>query len=377
VLFTGLHTGHARIRGNTDTQLQPADPTLTEALKGVGYRTGLTGKWSLGGIGTPGFPLDKGFDEFYGYFSQLQAHLYYPEMLVHNRREVALTGNWGTSRKQYAHDLLSTHALKFIDESRAPFFLHLAYTIPHANNELGRDSNNGMEVPSDEPYSKQPWPQVERNFAAMVTRLDRDIGRIFELLAKKGIDRDTLVLFSSDNGPHREGGHDPDFFDSNGVHRGIKRDLYDGGIRVPALARWPGTIAAGQVSSLPWCFQDVFPTCAELAGAAIPAGVDGHSIVPTLLGKPQQPHEFLYWEFHERGFHQAVRHQHWKAVRFGRQQPLELYDLRTDPAEATNVAARNPEVVRRIEQYLERARTDSPDYPIREQRQPARAKPNA
>ena len=369
--FTGLHTGHTRIRGNTDVWLKPEDLTVSEVLKSAGYRTGLFGKWSLGGIGTSGHPNRKGFDEFYGYFSQLQAHLYYPELLLHNQREEALTQNWGTSRKQYSHDLITEQAFRFIESARDPFFVHLSWTIPHANNELGRDTGNGMEVPSDEPYSRESWPQPEKNFAAMITRMDRDMGRLFDLLRRKGIDRNTLVLFASDNGPHKEGGHDPEFFDSNGPLRGIKRDLYDGGIRIPAIARWPGRVPEGVTSDLPWAFWDLLPTFAELAGSKVPAGLDGQSLVPTLTGSSQKPHEFLYWEFHERGFHQGVRYQDWKAIRYGLKQRLELYDLKTDLGESRNVAAANPEVVRKIEEYLSQARTESVDYPVSDL--PARA----
>ena len=366
-LFTGLHTGHARIRGNGRTRLHKEDLTMTEVLKSRGYRTGLIGKWSLGDLGDPGYPNDKGFDEWYGYFSQLHAHTYYPQLLLHNRRAIELTGNFGTSRKQYAPDLCTEQALRFVDSAAgqpAPFFLHLAYTIPHADNELGRDTGMGQPAPSDAPYTNESWPEVEKNFAAMITRMDADIGKLMDLLKQRGADNDTLVLFTSDNGPHQEGGHKPDFFDSNGIYRGIKRDLTEGGIRVPAIARWPGQIPAGVSSDFAWAFWDVMPTLIELAGGSIPRGLDGQSIVPTLLGRQQKPHEFLYWEFHERGFHQAVRHQDWKGIRYGSKEPLELYNLREDPGEKTNVAARYPDVVQRIERYLATARTESRDFPI-------------
>jgi arylsulfatase A-like enzyme len=365
-MFTGYHTGHTRMRGNLDKYLQPDDVTLTQVMKSAGYRTGVIGKWSLGVLGTAGYPNDKGVDEWYGYFSQMHAHVAYPQLLLHNRGEVNLTGNWGTSRKQFANDLFTEQAVKFVESSTQPFFLHLAYTIPHADNEEGRDTGNGMVVPSDEPYSKQDWPQQERNFAAMITRMDRQIGRLMQTLKIRGIDNNTLVLFTSDNGPHREGGHDPDFFRSSGPLRGIKRDLYDGGVRVPGIARWPGTIGAGKTSDFVWAFWDVLPTCAGIAGAPVPAGLDGQSIVPTLMGRPQPPHEFLYWEFHETGFVQGVRYREWKAVRYGLNKPLELYDVSQDPGETQNVAAQNPQVVRTIEDYLLTARTESPDYPIRE-----------
>ncbi|MBI5083091.1 MAG: arylsulfatase [Acidobacteria bacterium] len=365
-LFTGLHSGHGRMRGNRETWLKPEDFTLGQMFQQAGYQTGLFGKWSLGGIGTDGHPNKKGFDEFFGYFSQMQAHLYYPQMLLHNQQEVNLPGNWGTSRKQYAHDLITDRALGWLDKVQGPFFTHIAWTIPHANNELGRDTGNGMEVPSDEPYTSQAWPQVEKNFAAMVTRMDRDMGRLMDLLKRRGLDRDTLVLFTSDNGPHKEGGHDAEFFQSGGPLRGTKRDLYDGGIRVPAIARMPGYVPAGQASDFVWAFWDVLPTCAELAGQRVAAGLDGQSVTRALRGEAQQAHEYLYWEFHERGFDQGVRHQDWKAVRKGLKGKLELYDVKNDVGERNDVAARHPEVVQRIERYLAGARSESADYPVRE-----------
>lgn len=376
-LFTGLHSGHARMRGNTETWLRPQDYTLGQVFKEAGYNTSLFGKWSLGGIGTDGHPNKKGFDEFFGYFSQLQAHLYYPQLLLHNQKEVALTRNWGTSQKQYAHDLITERALTWIEKTSGPFFTHIAWTIPHANNELGRDTGDGMEVPSLEPYENEPWPRVEKAFAAMITRMDRHVGQLMALLKKKGVDQETLVLFTSDNGPHMEGGHNPKFFESSGPVRGTKRDLYDGGIRVPFIASMPGFVPEGKTSDNVFAFWDILPTCCEVAGRPAPPGLDGQSIVPTLRGQPQKPHDFLYWEFHERGFHQGVRHQNWKAVRYGVKQPLELYDISKDIAERNNVAAQYPEVVKRIEAYLATARTESPDYPIRERPWPPPAKPRA
>ena len=319
-LMTGLHSGHAIIRGNrADLAIRPGDVTVTEILKGAGYRTGLFGKWSLGGLGSTGYPTRRGFDEWFGYFSQGHAHNYYPEHLLHNDTAVLLRGNSGTQRKDYAHDLFTERALGFLDRRSAqPFFLHLCYTIPHANNEMGRDTGDGMEVPDYGVYAGKPWPKQEKGFAAMITRMDRDIGRLLDRLKQTGQDGNTLVIFSSDNGPHREGGHDPAFFESSGPLRGIKRDLYEGGIRVPAMARWPGRIRAGQTSEYPWAFWDFLPTAAELAGARSPAGLDGISIAPVLLGKPQRRRPYFYWEFHEGGFQQAVRVDDWKGVRAGK-----------------------------------------------------------
>lgn len=358
--LTGLHTGHAQMRGNSATWLRPQDLTIQEMLRTAGYRNAVVGKWSMGPMGTTGFPLEKGVDEFFGYFSQRHAHTYYPHVLLHNRRHVELPRNWSLKPDDYAPDRFTEHAIKFIREARGPYYLEVNFTTPHANNEKG---NAGMEVPDDAPYTRQPWPQNERNFAAMITRMDKDVGAILETVRRTG--RDTFVLFTSDNGPHREGGHDPDFFDSNGIYRGIKRDLYEGGIRVPAIAWMPGRIQAGTTSDFPWAFWDLMPTFAEFAGLPAPKGIDGRSIVPTLTGRQQDPAPFLYWEFHERGTKQAVRHGEWKAVRLAPGAPLELYNLRIDPGENANVAARHPDAVKRIEAYLRSARTEHPDYPVR------------
>ncbi|MBM3748284.1 MAG: arylsulfatase [Acidobacteria bacterium] len=368
-LMTGLHTGHARARGNKypDLPLRPQDITVTELLAKAGYRTGLFGKWSLGHLGSTGYPLRKGFEEWFGFFSQTHAHNYYPEHLLDNETAYLLRGNFGAKKTEYAHDLFTQRALRFLEnKDERPFFLHVCYTIPHANNEMGRDTGDGMEVPGYEPYDKTDWPKPEKGFAAMITRMDRDIGKIMDLLKASGRERDTLVIFSSDNGPHKEGGHDSDFFHSRGPLRGIKRDLYEGGIRVPTLAWCPGSIKAGQVSDHVWAFWDFLPTCTELAAIPGPSGLDGISIVPALLGRTQGNHEYLYWEFHERGFHQAVRLGDWKGVRLGLNRPLELYNLRTDIGEKDNVAAQNPAVVHRIEEILRTARTESSEWPVRE-----------
>lgn len=224
-----------------------------------------------------------------------------------------------------------------------------------------------MEIPDFGPYANESWPDTEKGFAAMITRMDRDIGKLMASLKSLGLDENTLVIFSSDNGAHREGGHDPEFFGSRGPLRGIKRDLYEGGIRVPAMARWPGKIKPGQVSDQVWAFWDFLPTAAELAGAPVPRGLDGISMTNALLGKKQQDHEYLYWEFHERGFSQAVRIGNWKGVRVGaRSNPIELFDLSRDPGEKHDVAAQNPEIIAQIAQIMRTARTDSKDFPITE-----------
>lgn len=367
-LMTGYHTGHARTRGNKypDLPLRPQDITVTELLKQAGYRTGLFGKWSLGQLGSTGYPTRKGFDEWFGFFSQSHAHNYYPEHLLDNESAWYARGNTGTQRKDYAHDLFTERGLGFLNQSGdQPFFLKLAYTIPHANNEMGRDTGNGMEVPSLEPYGNKDWPAQEKAFAAMVTRMDRDIGRLMATLQATGQDRNTLVIFTSDNGPHREGGHNPDFFDDNGPLRGIKRDLYEGGIRVPFLARWPGVIAPGSLSNHPIAFWDFLPTACDLAQVSAPAGIDGLSFAPVLRGQQARAHDYLYWEFHERGFAQAIRQGDWKAVRRHPAQPIEIYNLKQDLGETRNLAGAQPQLAAKFEKLFAAARTESADWPVK------------
>jgi len=363
-LMTGRHTGHCHVRGNALVPLRPEDLTVAEVLKGAGYATGLIGKWGLGEPKTTGLPNRKGFDYFFGYLNQAHAHDYYPDHLFRNERRVALPANRAGGKGEYSHDIFTRQALDFVHrEAGGPFFLYLAYTIPHANNEL---KEKGMEVPSAAPYTKEDWPEPERNKAAMITRLDADIGRIMAQIKALRIESNTVVFFTSDNGPHKEGGVKAEFFQSAGPLRGIKRDVYEGGIRVPMIVRWPGRVPAGAVSDQVWYFPDFLPTAAEIAGAKTPAGLDGLSILPTLLGQKQvRQHEFLYWEFHEGGSKQAVRMGDWKGVRLDPGAPLELYDLKSDLGETNNVAARHPEVVGKIEAYLKTARTESERWPLR------------
>jgi arylsulfatase A-like enzyme len=376
-LMTGRHTGHCTIRGNALIPLQTEDVTVAEVLKAAGYSTALIGKWGLGEPGTSGIPNRKGFDYFFGYLNQVHAHNYYPDYLWRNQEKVPLEGNVvkdgvASRRAQYSHDLFTREALSFLQRHQdKPFFLYLAYTIPHANNERGSAEGNGMEVPSDAPYSDKYWPQAQKNHAAMITRLDADIGRLLKRLQELGLEDHTTVFFSSDNGPHKEGGADPQFFHSAGPLRGYKRDLYEGGIRVPMLVRWPGKIKAGTVSDQVWAFWDFLPTAAELAGTKTPRGLDGLSVVPTLLGAGEQKqHQHLYWEFHEGGSQQAVRMGDWKAVRLKLGAPLELYDLKKDVSEKNNVAAAHPEVVAKMEDFLKGARTESRDWPLRPAKKP-------
>ena len=379
-LMTGLHMGHATVRGNSPrVPLGPADVTGADVLKAAGYRTALIGKWGLGARGTTGQPDLQGFDYWYGFLEQTHAHRQYPTHLWKNGERVPLD-----PERDYANDLFTREAAAFIERSdRRPFFVHLNYTVPHAELRVPADSlkpfegafaetpfvNEKADAQSSGPdevslgYRSHPAPRAA--FAAMIARMDRDIGRLVELLDARGLGRRTLVLFTSDNGPPREGGADPAFFNSAGGLRGIKRDLYEGGIRVPMIAWWPGTVPAGRTSDHPWTHWDVLPTLAEVAGAKAPAGLDGVSVTRVLRGGTQPAPEFLYWEFHERGFQQAVRMGKWKAVRLKPGEPLELYDLDADRAEQRNVASAHPEIVARIEDYLKTARTESAHWPPR------------
>jgi arylsulfatase A len=378
-LMTGLHTGHAWIRGNVaGNSLRDQDRTIASALKDAGYRTALIGKWGLGESESPGRPDRKGFEYSFGYLSQTHAHRQFTDHLYRDGQRVDVSPN------DYSNDLFTRETMSFIEKNdNRPFFIYLNYTVPHAELRVPDDSMTPFkghfpEKPfvnaaadakltgPDEPslgYRSQPTPHAA--FAAMVTRMDRDVGRIVDLLRQRGLDQRTLVLFTSDNGPHQEGGGDPEFFKSSGGLKGIKRDMYEGGIRVPMIASWPGTIAAGSVTTYAAAHWDLFPTFAELAGASVPSSLDGMSILPVLRGQTQKPHEFMYWEFHERGFQQAVRMGNWKAVRLAKDKPLELYNLADDPTEFTNVAAKHPDVVAKIESYLKTARTESPNWPIK------------
>jgi len=373
-LMTGHHTGHARIRGNARVPLEPDDVTVAKVLQDAGYATALIGKWGLGDPGTTGHPNRQGFDEFFGYCDQRHAHNYWPTHLWRNEAKVelrnvvpdedAVGAGVATERVDYSHDLFIDEALDFIERRRAePFFLYLALTIPHANNEAKAE---GMEVPSDHPYQHEPWPAAQKQHAAMITRMDRDLGRIQSLLRRLEIADDTLIIFTSDNGPHREGGNDPDFNRSSGALRGIKRDLYEGGIRVPAIAYWPQHVPYGQVSHQPWAFWDVLPTLAEICGAEVPEGIDGVSIADQLLGAPLVAHPTFYWEFHERGFSQAVREGRWKAVRKGGPgQPAELYDLIDDVEESRDLSRQEAVIAQSLERLMDASRTDSPHWKLK------------
>ena len=380
-LMTGQHTGHCTVRGNVDVLIQPGEVTVANILKQAGYTTACIGKWGIGHPPPPEDPHNNGFDFFFGYLSMWHAHNFYPDFLWKNRKKVPLKnvvqhpekhykenqeGLVGLAREKvdYSHDLFSNAALEFIEQQNEPFFLFLPYTIPHANNEAKQFGEHGMEVPDYGIYKDQDWPEPEKGKAAMISRLDRDIGRIFARLKALGIDEQTLVIFSSDNGPHKEGGVKPDFFDSSGPLKGIKRDLYEGGIRVPTIARWPGKIKAGSPCEHISAFWDILPTFAELAGAPIPKGIDGISMLPALLGQSQKQHDFLYWEFHEGSSKQAVRMGDWKAVRLAPSRPIELYHLKADIGERNDIADARPDIVTRAKNIFDKVRTDADVWPL-------------
>ena len=378
-LMTGLHTGHGRIRGNGEIPLEDGDLTLPEQLRTQGYRTALIGKWGLGFEGTPGLPERQGFDETFGYLTHQQPHRQYTDRLWKDGRWIDVSPT-----RDFTSDLFTQAALDFIDRGTGqPFFLYLAYPLPHAelqapDDAIARFRGRFPETPFANPkadattpvhpyrvsggYRSQTAPRA--TFAAMVTRMDEGVGRVLDRLRARGLDRDTLVLFTSDNGPHREGGADPEFFDSNGPLRGIKRDLYEGGIRVPMLARWPGRVPAGRVNDDAWAHWDLFPTLSEVAGAVAPTGLDGVSMHGLLTGgRAAAPDRTLYWEFHERGYQRAARRGTWKAVWLAPDRPIELYDLAADIGETRDVAAAHPGIVKEFEAFFASARTPSARWP--------------
>jgi arylsulfatase A-like enzyme len=353
VLMTGLHTGHCFVRNNKKLPVEgnvpiPADSqTIPKLLKKGGYATACIGKWGLGYPGSEGDPNNQGFDHFFGYNCQRQAHSYYPDHLWRNDKKVVLEGNLGSRNKDYSHDLLTAEALSFVRRNQdRPFFLYLPYTIPHA----------AFQVPDLGIYADAPWTEVQKSIAAMISRMDRDVGRILDLLKEFGVEQNTLVIFASDNGSAR--GDLLDKFNGSGPLRGHKSTMYEGGIRAPMIARWPGKIARGTVSGHVCAFQDMMPTFAELAGVPVPKATDGLSMVPTLLGQGgQKQHEYLYWELKDA---RAVRMGRWKAVRT--RAGLELFDLRDDPSEKNNVAGHHPDIVKKVRAIIETAHRDSPFF---------------
>ena len=377
VLMTGLHTGHAYIRGNGRHNLRPSDFTVAELFKKAGYMTGCFGKWGLGNEGTDGIPTKQGFDSFYGYLHQGHAHNYYPTFLIKNESRIKLrnipeqeskTGaGWASVRRDYSHDLITENALHWIDMNHnEQFFLYLPFTIPHANNEGKRGTKDGQEVPDYGIYRNKNWTNQNKGQAAMITRMDSDIGRILRKLNKYKISNNTLIIFTSDNGHHREGGNDPEFFNANGPLRGMKRDLYEGGIRVPTIAYWPNRIKSGSTSDQPFYFGDLMATAAELAGAASPAALDSISFLPTLINKPKQQkkREFIYWEFLEKKGAQAIvlgESGRWKALRKKSAiAPIEIYDLKNDIGEINNIANIHPEIVSKAEELFKTEHVSNP-----------------
>ena len=387
VLMTGLHMGHTRVRGNAggralDAQsLTKDDVTVARVLQQAGYATGLIGKWGLGTEDNTGDPRKHGFDYSYGFLNQTHAHNHFPDFLWRNGVKVPLPNvitrvgetegaGYATKRVVYADDSLASEARDFVERNKArPFFLFYSMVTPHANNERTRVLGEGNEVPDQGPYADKPWNDATKNHAAMVTRLDRDVGALLDHLKKLGLDDRTLVFFSSDNGPHREGGpqYDPAFFSVSGPLTGLKRSLTDGGIRIPFVARWPGKIKAGSVSGHVGYFGDMMATWTEVAGAKPPAKIDSISIVPTLLGRASQPkHDYLYWEFYEQGVSQALLLDgRWKALRLKTPMaPVQLFDLENDLAEKTDVAAKNPALVARATELMKTARFDNDHWKL-------------
>jgi arylsulfatase A-like enzyme len=388
VLMTGQHHGHTRVRGNAGQKnplaqaLRAEDTTVAKVLQQAGYQTVLYGKWGLGDVGPAesGLPRKQGFDQFFGYLNQHHAHNHFPDFLWENESRVGLPnevvpigadgGGYATKAVQFADDLLAEKAIEFVQTPHEkPFFLYWSLVVPHANNERTGRLKNGAEVPDFGPYADKDWPDPDKGQAAMITRMDGQIGQLLDALKAKQLDQNTLVIFTSDNGPHNESNHDLKRFNPSGPLKGIKRSLTDGGIRVPCIAWWPGTIAPRQETRHVAYFGDWMATAAELAGAKVPEGCDSISFVPTLRGETdkQTQHDFLYWEFHERGFNQAALfHGRWKGIRTGNlASPIALYDLDSDPGEEHNVASKYPDITGQLEAHLKSARSESSDWPAK------------
>ena len=387
VLMTGQHMGHTHVRGNAGgdmarQSLRDIDLTVAEKMKEAGYATALIGKWGLGEVGQEGHPLKQGFDYFYGYLNQVHAHNFYPEYLWRNHKKHRLSnvvkpisdqaragfiGGAATERNEYSHDLFTREAIGWIKKNKQkPFFLYLPLTIPHANNEGTRMFGDGAEVPEYGIYEKEDWSNQDKGQAAMITRMDRDVGKILDLLRELEIEENTLVIFTSDNGPHNEAGHSPELFNPAGPLRGMKRTLTEGGIRVPTLAWWPKTIKRGSITEEPFYFGDLMATACEISGVAIPKQNDSISFLPTLRnqGKKQASHKYLYWEFYERTFRQAVIMDEWKLIRSAMDnQRIELYDLDTDIHEDKNLASAKPAIVQKMIHYMEEAHKPHPNWP--------------
>ena len=388
-LMTGFHTGHGSIRGNKEMKpegqfpMSASSTTFVQLLQKQGYHTAAFGKWGMGFIGTDGNPNRKGFDLFYGFNCQNLAHNYYPDHLWENETKINFPGNVN-GQSDYSADIIHQQALKFIDKQQIgqPFFAYLPYTLPHGNltvphdtlydyyatlfNDKPLDSNGKKaKIVSNKPF--EPYPHAA--YATMVSRLDKYVGEVLALLKTKGLDKNTLVIFSSDNGPHREDGNEPSYFNSNGNLRGIKRDLYEGGIREPFIVYWKGTVKPNTVNTSVAAIWDLFPTLLSVAKVENIPKTDGVSILPTILNPSVGiQHPYLYWELHENGGKQAIRMGNWKAVKLKvsvlAKSEMELYDLSIDPAETINVAAKYPFLVKQMEDLFIDAHKYDPNWPL-------------
>ena len=369
-LMIGKHTGHSPIRANREVQPEGQKPlpagtyTVAKFLKDNGYATACVGKWGMGMFDTPGSPLKVGFDHFFGYNCQRHAHSYFPTYLYRDDKKFDLEGNDGKGvGKTYAQTLIADETLAWVAANKdKPFFLFYSITLPHGRHEI---DSQGI-------YKDEKWTEQQKNYAAQVTRLDSDVGRLLAKLKELKLDERTLVIVAGDNGssfaPNSEIGK---LFDQTmgGKLRGFKRSLYEGGLRQACVARWPGVVPAGKVSDEPWAFWDVLPTCAELIGAKLPAAAktDGVSVLPLLKGGAAPKREFFYWELHEAGPSlQAIRFGDWKAVKNAPSAAVELYDLKADPGEKTDLAAKNPELVTKAVKLMAGAREEHPDWPLRD-----------
>lgn len=371
-LMTGLHMGHSPVRANWEIGAEGQLPlpagtfTVAQLLKSVGYSTACVGKWGMGMFDTTGSPLKLGFDHFYGYNCQRHSHSYFPTYLYNDDKRFDLPGNDGNTMIEgkgaiYAQDLIADETLKWVRSQKdKPFFLYYSITLPH-----GTDQINEQGI-----YQERPWSEEEKNYAAMVTRLDSDVGRLLALLKELNLDNNTLVMIAGDNGssfdPKSQMGKRFDQA-ANGL-RGFKRELYEGGLRQAAIARWPGVVPAGRVSDEPWAFWDFLPTAAELSGATIPSDFkpDGFSLVSFLKGGTAPQREYFYWELHENASLQALRWGEWKAIRNGPSKPIEIYNLKTDAAESRNLAAEKPELVAKAGAMMKAARVEDPNFPMRD-----------
>ncbi len=385
--MTGQHTGHTFIRGNREVQPEGQHPldssivTVAELLKSGGYVTGAFGKWGLGYPSSEGEPNNQGFDEFYGFNCQRKGHNYYPYHMWHNQTKEILKGNRREKTETYAPDIIHQKAMAFIEKNKdTTFFMYYPSIIPHAElvapekymtkfrgkllpekNYKGTDDGKSYKNGG---YGSQKEPHAA--FAAMVYLLDKQVGEIRKKVEELGIAENTIIIFTSDNGPHQEGGADPDYFNSNADLRGYKRDLYEGGIRVPLIAYWPEKIKANSTSNHISAFWDFLPTVCEIAQIKTPQNIDGISFLPELLGEKQKKHDYLYWEFLERGGKQALRLGDWKGIRLNMsnnaEAPIELYNLTSDIGEQNNIAAENPEIVEKIVNIMEKEHTYSKEF---------------